>query len=245
MLRPDRDMIHMDSRVRKLKFPMPIVKGGQKPGNWAWGYMSLKNAEEQLTRLGELGYLKSGEWKTAGYSRDARQLYDTLKGDIAKQLPSDIRAMWEGVRDQSGAAAAYRRLFKDTQAIDPETGELDQAKLAQGIKDDWGDLQSQLGRDGVQDLWNATARLNPRGPLYRGAPNKGAYKDRPGHWMPRFHLYPEPGHMMPSVSILPETYRPVGNVPIWMYPPRGAIAPFVGPPTVRTLEEGTRYPPRQ
>ena len=241
MLRPERDMIHMDPRVRRERFWMPIVKGGGDPGSWDWGWMGMKNAEEQLTKLGELGYIKSGEWATRGYSRDARALFDKQRNYIAGKLPQDIREMWELTRDQSGAAAAYRRLFQETKAIDKNTGELDQPKLAAGIKVNWGDLQRQLGRDGVEALWDAATRAKPRGPLYRGSPYHGAYEDRPGHWKPRFHA----GFGKPGFSILPETYKPIGNVPIWMYPPRAPFGFFAGPPTVKTLEEGTRYPPGQ
>lgn len=243
MLRPDRQIVY--NRVSRQKFPMLKVEPGVKPTKWQVEWMDLPEVERNQTELGKLGYLKSGEWKTATYSTWARDQADFWKNDTAARMDPQTRKLWLQTRAYSARANAYQRLFKETEAIDPNTGEIDQPKLAQGIKDQWGDLHRQLGRKGVQDLWNATTRLNPRGPLYRGSPYKGAYKDRPGHFLPRVHLPLEPGRFLPSVNIFPELYHPIGNVPIWMYPPRGAIAPFVGPPTVKTLEEGTQYPPGQ
>lgn len=242
-LRPRRQEVY--NRVRGQKFPMLKVEPGVKPTRWQVEWMRLPEVERNQTELGKLGYLKSGEWKTATYSTWARDQADFWKNDTAGRMDPQTRKLWLENRAYTAKANAYQRLFKETEALDPNTGVLDQPKLAQGIKDNYGDLQRQLGRKGVNDLWVAATRLKPRGPLYRGSPYKGAYKDRPGHFIPRVHLYPEPGHLLPSVSLLPELPHPVGNVPIWMYPPRGAIAPFVGPPTVKTLEEGTQYPQRQ
>lgn len=242
-LRPSRQEVY--NRVRGKKFPMLKVEAGVKPTKWNVELMSLPEVEKNLTELSKLGYLKSGLIKEATYSTWARDQADFWKNATAGRMDPQTRKLWVQNRAYSAKANAYQRLFKETEALDPNTGVLDQPKLAQGIKDQYGDLQRQLGRKGVEDLWVAATRLKPRGPLYRGSPYKGAYKDRPGHFIPRVHLYPEPGHFLPSVSLLPELPHPIGNVPIWMYPPRGALAPFVGPPTVKTLNEATQYPPAQ
>ena len=209
--------------TRGVPFRAPEISASGKIG--PLGDASYEQAVKRLDVLGDLGYAK-GEYKTQARAKVAREAYGKLRQSIQVRLNAVQQGLgdqWIAARQKQGTAQAIRRVFDPkNKVIDLTTGRIDQPKLVETLLRRQSDLERQLGEPQYEALLQKAKRNA-----------QGAIQD----------LVSQAPHVRmgllgwPHVSGLPRTYRPAGDMPIWMNPPRYPFAAFGAAPLIRQGEE--------
>ena len=143
---------------------------------------------------------------------------------------------WRIVRTISGRAYALKRMVEGRNIFNLKGDFVNQNELEAAVRDHEEDLTRQFGPGGYKRLYSAVTR--GRAPwYYRGSKFRKAVQDTPRE-DPHESIHPSKEGIAMRLAGLLRTYKPVGNVPIWEYPPRAPITAMVGAPASTAISRG-------